>query len=303
MIKLFICHYKDVILITRRTLIGASLLVVPSLLSLPSLAADVGITIEQQLAQLERRHGGRLGVAIFDTASQRLVTHRGDERFALCSTFKCLAAACVLARVDHQQEDLSRRVVFGKEQLVPYSPTTEKHADGPGLSMGSICEAAITLSDNTAANLMLDSVGGPEALTAWLRSIGDKDTRLDRREPDLNENREGDLRDTTTPTAMLETLRTLVFGDVLAPPSQDQLSAWLVSNQTGEQKLRAGLPRGWRVGDKTGAGANNASNDVAVIWPPNRAPIIVTVYCTHANGSGDQLNALIADVGRLAATI
>lgn len=290
-------------MITRRTLIGATLLVGPSLLMIPALAGGAGLSLEQRLAALERRHGGRLGVAIFDTASQRMISHRGDERFALCSTFKCLAVACVLARVDRQQEDLSRLLVYGKEQLVPYSPTTEKHADGSGLSVGSVCEAAITLSDNTAANLLLDSLGGPQALTAWLRSIGDPATRLDRREPELNENRPGDLQDTTTPHAMLQTLNRLVLGDVLSPASRDQLIAWLVNNKTGDDKLRAGLPEGWRVGDKTGSNGRNASNDVAVIWPPRRPPIIVTVYCSDARGSSDQLDALIADVGRLVATV
>jgi len=290
-------------LITRRTLLGATLLVGPSLLMIPSLARAAGLSLEQRLAALERRHGGRLGVAIFDTASQRMISHRGDERFALCSTFKCLAVACVLARVDRQQEDLSRLLVYGKEQLVPYSPTTEKHADGSGLSVGSVCEAAITLSDNTAANLLLDSLGGPQALTAWLRSIGDPATRLDRREPELNENRPGDLQDTTTPHAVLQTLNRLVLGDVLSPASRDQLIAWLVNNKTGDDKLRAGLPEGWRVGDKTGSNGRNASNDVAVIWPPRRPPIIVTVYCSDARGSSDQLDALIADVGRLVATV
>jgi len=290
-------------LISRRSLIGGSLLAIPAFYSLSSLAADVAnpanTSIEQQLVELERRHGGRLGIAILDTASQRLITQRGDERFALCSTFKALLAAFVLARVDRKQEDLSRMIVYGKEQLVPYSPITEKHTREGGLSVGSICEAAVTLSDNTAANLLLDSVGGPQALTDWLRTLGDDTTRLDRREPELNENRPGDLQDTTTPVAMLNTLRTLVFGSVLSPASRDQLIAWLVSNKTGDQKLRAGLPKGWRVGDKTGSGSNNASNDVAVIWPANRAPLIVTVYYTHSRADAGQVNALMAEVGRL----
>lgn len=300
-------------MITRRTLIGASLLAVPALLSLSSLAAErrpesspdrfSDRAIQQQLADLESRHGGRLGVAILDTASQRLISHRGDERFALCSTFKCLAAAHVLARVDRKQEDLSRRIVYSAEQLVAYSPTTELHVGGQGLSVGSLCEAAMTLSDNTAANLLLDSMGGPEGLTAWLRSIGDTRTRLDRREPDLNENRPQDLRDTTTPVAMLHTLNTLVLGDELTLPSRDQLTAWLVNNQTGDKKLRAGVSGGWRVGDKTGSGSNNATNDVAVIWPGDRPPILVTAYYTGSKASADQINAVMADIGRLAEAV
>ena len=294
-------------MISRRSLIGGSLLAIPALYSLNSLAAETGASsnpsIEQQLAELERRHGGRLGVAILDTGSQQLITQRGDERFSLCSTFKALLAAFVLVRVDRNEEDLSRLIVYGKEQLVPYSPITEKHTGEGGLSVGSICEAAVTLSDNTAANLLLDSVGGPPALTAWLRSLGDDVTRLDRREPELNENRAGDLQDTTTPVAMLHSLRTLMFGNVLSPASRDQLIAWLVSNKTGDQKLRAGLPKGWRVGDKTGSGSNNASNDVAVIWRPKRKPVIVTVYYTHSTASAEQINALMTEVGRLVGTL
>jgi beta-lactamase class A len=293
--------------ITRRNLIGASLLTVPALWSLHALAADAGAapgpSIEAQLAALELRHGGRLGVAILDTGNQRLVSHRGDERFALCSTFKALAAAYVLARVDLKDEDLSRLIVYGQDQLVTYSPVTEQHAGEGGLSVGSICEAAVTLSDNTAANLLLDSFGGPQGLTAWLRSIGDQTTRLDRHEPELNENRPGDLQDTTTPIAMLQSLRTLLLGEVLSGASRDQLSAWLASNKTGDQKLRAGLPKGWRVGDKTGSGSNNASNDVAIVWPSDRPPLIVTVYYSESKATSEQINSLMAEVGRLVATV
>lgn len=294
-------------MITRRTLLGASLLAVPTLWSLKALASDADASsdasLQQRLADLEHRHGGRLGVAILDIGSQRLVSHRGDERFAMCSTFKALAAAHVLARVDRKEEDLSRLIVYGKDQLVPYSPTTEKHTGEGGLSVGSICEAAVTLSDNTAANLLLDSFGGPAGLTQWLRWTGDEVTRLDRREPELNENRAGDPQDTTTPIAMLQTLRSLIFGDVLTGASRDQLIAWLVSNTTGDKKLRAGLPKKWRVGDKTGSGANNASNDVAILWPTDRAPLIVTVYYSESRASAEQVNAVMADIGRIVAEL
>ncbi|WP_341958649.1 class A beta-lactamase [Pseudomonas sp. RC10] len=294
-------------MITRRTLLGAALLAVPTLWSLKALASDADgssdASLQQKLAELEHRHGGRLGVAILDTGSQRLVSHRGDERFAMCSTFKALAAAHVLARVDRKEEDLSRLIVYGKDQLVPYSPTTEKHTGEAGLSVGSICEAAVTLSDNTAANLLLDSFGGPAGLTQWLRWTGDDVTRLDRREPELNENRAGDPQDTTTPIAMLQTLRSLIFGDVLTGASRDQLIAWLVSNTTGDKKLRAGLPKKWRVGDKTGSGANNASNDVAILWPTHRAPLIVTVYYSESRANAEQVNAVMADIGRIVAEL
>jgi hypothetical protein len=183
-----------------------------------------------------------------------VVSHRGDERFALCSTFKLLAAAFVLARVDRNEESLTRRIAYARDYLVDYSPITEKHI-GEGLTLGDICEAAVTVSDNTAGNLLLDSFGGPAKLTAYLRSLGDRVTRLDRREPELNEVRPGDPRDTTAPVAMLEILRKTVLGTALSASSRKQLIAWLVANKTGDKRLRAGVPRGWRVGDKTGSGS------------------------------------------------
>ena len=258
--------------------------------------------LQKMAARLEERYGGRLGVAVRDTASSKLIAHRGDERFALCSTFKVLAAAFVLARVDHKEESLTRRIFYAKDYLVHHSPITEKHAgEGGGLTVGEICEAAVTLSDNTAGNLLLDSFGGPAELTAYIRSLGDRVTRLDRRETELNEAKPGDPRDTSTPVAMLETLRKTVLGTVLTASSREQLTAWLVANKTGVRRLRAGVPTGWRVGDKTGTGSNNATNDVAIIWPPGRAPIIVAAYYAEAWASDDERDAALSEVGRLAA--
>jgi beta-lactamase class A len=290
-------------LISRRRVLTASLLAGSGLFSLRLMAADATDSVQARLAELEGRWGGRLGVAILDTGSGQLISHRGDQRFAMCSTFKCLAAAFVLARVDAGQDSLSRRIAYGKDQIVPYSPATEAHAGKDGMTLAQLCEAAITLSDNTAANLLLDSFGGPAGLTAWVRTQDDLVTRLDRREPQLNENKADDLRDTTTPISMLYTLKNLVLGKALSEPSREQLIAWLVANTTGDKKLRAGLPKNWRVGDKTGSGARNASNDIAVIWPPQRAPIIVTTYYSEGGGSDDQRSAVIADVGRLIATL
>jgi beta-lactamase class A len=221
----------------------------------------------------------------------------------MCSTFKFLAAACVLARVDRGEESVGRRVVYGKADLVPYSPVTEKHVGEGGLAIGEICEAAVTLSDNTAGNLLLDSFGGPSGLTAYTRSLGDDVTRLDRRETELNEARPGDPRDTTTPAAMVEIMRKTVLGTVLSTGSREQLAAWLVANKTGDKRLRAGVPKGWQVGDKTGSGANNATNDIAVIWPPGRAPIVVVAYYAEARGSDEERSAVLAEVGRLAAAV
>ncbi|MBD0274227.1 MAG: class A beta-lactamase [Acetobacteraceae bacterium] len=290
----------------RGLLAGALLLGAPAVSDAPAAAADGrGAALRRALAGLENRHGGRLGVAVLDTAAPEpaVVAHRGDERFAMASTFKFVAAAFVLARVDRGEESLARRVVYGRDQLVPYSPVTGKHAGEGGLTMGEICDAAVTLSDNTAGNLMLDGFGGPAGLTAYMRSLGDGVSRLDRRETELNEATPGDPRDTTTPAAMLGVLRETVLGTALSPPSRALLAEWLVSNKTGDKRLRAGVPAGWRVGDKTGTGEHNATNDIAVIWPPGRAPILVTAYYAEARASADERNAVLAEVGRLASAV
>ena len=267
---------------------------------LRAFADEGGTELTRAIADLERKNRGRLGVAIFDTASAHPLAYRGDERFPLCSTFKFLAAAFILTRVDREQESLERRIIYTRDLLVPHSPTTEQHADGAGMTLGAICEAAMTLSDNTAANLMLESFGGPAALTGYLPSLGDTVTRLDRREPELNEATPGDPRDTTSPNAMCEVLRKTILGNALSASSRKQLIAWMVANKTGDKRLRATVPEGWRVGDKTGSGGNNATNDIAVIWPPGRTPIIVTAYYVGSQASADERDAVLAEVGRLA---
>jgi beta-lactamase class A len=289
-------------MISRRTLLTASLLTGAALSTTRGFAAGWDTALQNAISLLERRHGGRLGVAVLNTNGGKVVSYRGDERFPLCSTFKCLAAAFVLARVDRNEESLSRRIIYKKSDLVTYSPTTEKHVSA-GLTMAEICEAAITLSDNTAGNLMLDSFGGPAGLTKYMRSLGDTVTRLDRRETELNEATPGDPRDTTTPVAMLEALRKTVLGTALSDASRAQLTAWLVANKTGDKRLRAGLPQDWKVGDKTGSGDNNSTNDVAILWPPGRAPVIVTAYYTGAKATDDERNTILADVGRFAAAV
>ena len=287
----------------RRALLTGALLAGPALLSARAAADDRDAELRRGFAGLERRHGGRLGIAVLDSATGKLVAHRGDERFAMASTFKFVAAAFVLARVDRGEESLARRVVYSRDDLVTYSPITEKHAGGGGMTVGELCDAAVTLSDNTAANLLLDSFGGPAGLTAHMRSLGDGVSRLDRRETALNEAAPGDPRDTTTPAAMLGLLRDTVLGTALSPSSRAQMAAWLVANKTGDKRLRAGVPAGWRVGDRTGTGGNNATNDVAVIWPPGRAPIVVAAYYAEARASEDERNAVLAEVGRLAAAV
>ncbi|MBV9980213.1 class A beta-lactamase [Bradyrhizobium sp.] len=254
------------------------------------------------LQKLEGERGGRLGVAVIDTQSGRRAGYRADERFPMCSTFKLLAAAAVLARVDQGKEQLERRLKFATTDLVVYSPVTKDHAGGEGMTLAEICEAAMTLSDNTAANLLLSTLGGPGGLTAYARTLGDSATRLDRIEPDLNEAVPGDLRDTTTPAAMLSNIRALVAGNALAPASRDRLIGWLVGNKTGDARLRAGVPRDWRVGDKTGTGERGTANDVAVLWPSGgRSPVFVSVYLTGSSPDGAHRNATIASVGEAVA--
>jgi len=259
--------------------------------------------IAAQLAQIEAAVKGRLGVAILDTKTGELRGQRLLERFPLCSTFKLLAAAYVLVRVDDKEENLDRRVVFSAGDVVEYSPVTEKHIGSDGMRMAEICAAAITLSDNTAGNLMLASFGGPEALTKWLRTLGDAATRLDRIEPALNEATPGDPRDGTTPRAMVYTLQRILLGNVLSKKSEGQLVEWLVANKTGDARLRAGLPADWKVGDKTGTGGHGATNDVAIVWPPNRPPIIIAAYLADTEAPIDARNAAIADVGRAASSL
>lgn len=263
------------------------------------LAAGLPEGLARELARIEGDSGGRLGVAVLDTGSGARAGLHADDRFPMCSTFKFLAAAAVLKRVDEGKEKLDRRVTYTKGDLVEYSPVTKEHV-ADGMTMSDICEAAMVLSDNTAGNLILASLGGPQGITQFARSLGDTVTRLDRIETALNEAIPGDPRDTTTPNAMLGNLQKLVLGDVLSPGSKEQLTKWLLGNKTGDTRMRAHLPKDWRVGDKTGSGERGTTNDVGVIWPPNRAPIVLTIYLTETTAEAAKRNATLASVGKAA---
>jgi beta-lactamase class A len=295
---------------SRRRALAGSLLAIPVLAASRSegLARDTRDikAAEAALGDLERKHPGRICVSILDLVSGKRVEHRANERILMCSTFKAMAAALVLARVDKGEEKLDRRITFAKKDLVSWSPLTEPNVGERGMTIAELCEATMQLSDNTAANLLLASFGGPAALTAFLRTLGDNVSRLDRIETELNvHDHPGDIRDTTTAAAMLENLRKLLFTDVLSGPSRSQLAAWLIANKTGDARLRAGLPKNWLVGDRTGTNGDKHgnANDVAVIWPSDRTPIIVTAYCEIPAISGDQRNAIIAEIGRIASRI
>ncbi|WP_421915649.1 class A beta-lactamase [Mesorhizobium sp.] len=251
-----------------------------------------------KIRRIEAESGGRLGVACRISGTDAQFGYRESELFPMCSTFKALAAALVLHRVDGGMEQLDRRLKVPHSDVVANSPVTKSHAGGE-MTMAAICEAAVTVSDNGAGNLMLDSFGGPAQLTVYLRSLGDTVTRLDRIEPELNESLPGDVRDTTSPAAMAETVARLTLADGLSQKGRAQLVAWLVANKTGDDRIRAGLPKGWTCGDKTGTGDRGSTNDAAVIWPASGNPIVMTVYLTGSKANLAKRNAAVASVSRV----
>ncbi len=246
-------------------------------------------------ARLEKEAQGRLGIYVLDTGDGASAGLRAGERFPMCSTFKMVLAAHILARVDQRKEQLDRRLPVAKSDIVPYSPVVERRV-GADMSVGELCEAIMTLSDNGAANLLLNTFGGPAAMTEYARSIGDTSFRLDRMETMMSEAKPGDVRDTTTPQAMAQTLRRLALGDALSASSKAQLLAWMKANKTGDTRIRAGLPKDWIVGDKTGAGGHGTSNDVAIVWPKNRAPLILSVYLNGSKAPVAKRDGIIASV-------
>ena len=264
-----------------------------------ALVASPALALDDRFAALERGAGGRLGVAALDTTSGARVAHRAGERFPMCSTFKILAVGAVLSRVDRERESLSRMIAYGEADLLDYAPVTGAHVRDGALSLGDLCQAAIELSDNTAANLILAQIGGPAGVTAFARGLGDPVTRLDRNEPSLNTAIPGDPRDTTTPAAMLADLRALTLGGVLARPSRERLIGWLRAAKTGQARLRAGFPPNWVIGDKTGTGVNGTANDLAIAATPG-GPILVASYLTGATATTDAgRDAVHAEVARL----
>jgi beta-lactamase class A len=281
---------------TRRSLlIGAGALAASGMFGAAK-AFDRGV-LRQEINRIAAACGGRLGVSLFDVQTLEPFSHNGDDRFPMCSTFKLLAAGAVLKRVDEDKEQLGRLIPVTEGDVVPGS----SHIKAPvpdGLTIAQLCEAAMIYSDNTAANLILGSLGGPPAIGAFARTLGDTMTRLDRHEPALNESVPGDPRDTTTPNAMLRSMQTLLIGEVLSTASKNHLTQWLVGNKTGDTRLRAGLPQGWHVGDKTGTGERGSTNDIAIVWPPNRATILIAVYLTETPAPAEQRNAVHADIAR-----
>ncbi len=289
---------------TRRAVCGG-LLAAPLLLRASHVSADAG----SGLAEIERGIGGRLGVCVGGDAGP-VLGYRAEERFPMCSTFKVLAVAAVLARVDAGTASLDRILPYGPADLLSYAPMSRAALEAGGgtgrISVSDACAAAVVWSDNTAANLLLALLGGslddgPAALTAWLRGLGDGLTRLDRTEPTLNSAIPDDPRDTTTPAAMQATLARILTGSILSPTSCGRLEGWMAGSQTGLKRLRAGLPPDWRVGDKTGSDGGGTVNDVAILRPPGREPVFAAVYVTGATARGDAYDRAYAEIGRLIA--
>jgi len=254
-----------------------------------------------RIAAIETRIGGRIGVAAVDTSNDKHLDYRAEERFPMCSTFKFLAAAAVLKRVDEKKERLERFVPYNAKDILQYAPVTREHLNEGGMTLGALCEAAIEQSDNTAGNLLLNAIGGPGGLTNFVRALGDRVTRLDRIEPELNSAIPGDERDTTTPAAICSNMQRLLLGDALSEASRRKLDDWLQRNETGGSMIRAGVPKTWSVGDKTGRGANGATNDIAIMRPPGRAPILLAIYSVGSTATVNDREAAIAEVTKVVA--
>ncbi|MBA5605079.1 class A beta-lactamase [Duganella sp. FT3S] len=260
-------------------------------------AADAAL---DQLRKLEQALDGRLGVYARSTGSGAQLAYRADERFPMCSTFKIMAASAILARGAQEAGLLERRIAYPKTELVSYSPVTEKHV-GDGMTVAELCAAALQYSDNTAANLLMKLLGGPAGVTAYARTIGDTTFQLERWETALNSAIPGDLRDTSSPAAMGRSLQRLALDDGLPPAQRAQLCDWLRGNTTGDARIRAGVPASWQVGDKTGSGDYGTANDAGVLWPPERAPIVLVIYTTGHKPDAHWRNDVIAAAAKIVA--
>jgi len=270
-----------------------------ALLASPALAQTVPIAA---IRDYERESGGHIGLYAKNLRTRAKINWRADERFVMCSSFKASLAACVLARVDRGQARLDELIAYGPDDLMEYAPVAKQNLEKGAMSIADMCEAAVELSDNTCANALLARVGGPSALTAYWRSIGDAVTRLDHNEPELNRTPLGDPHDTTTPAAMAGNLQKLILGKALSPNSRERLTSWMLGCKTGDKRLRAGLPKDWRVGDKTGNNGKDAFGDIAVSWSTRSEPVVICAYTRGGAPTPSQVDAVFAGIGRFVAT-
>ena len=275
--------------ISRRVLLSAPAII----LTRPAWAQDLPV-----LADYERQSGGRIGLHAENLESGKKIAWRAGERFVMCSTFKASLVACTLSRVDRGKEDLARSISYGPDDLQDfYAPVAKQNLSKGRMTVGEMCEAAVELSDNACANLLLASMGGPAALTAFWRATGDAVSRLDHNEPVLNRSRPGDPHDTTTPTAMAGNLRRFLLGKVLSPEARSKLLNWMIGCQTGANRLRGGLPPAWQIADKTGNNGADAAGDIAMVWPAAERPVVVCVYTQGGTPSAAQLESTFRDIG------
>jgi beta-lactamase class A len=285
--------------LSRRGALVAGLALAASGAAGVALAAPRPSGPQARLAELERAHGGRLGVFALDTGSGRSLGHRADERFLMCSTMKAALAGATLARVDKGVERLDRRVTYRKADVLDYAPVAKAHLGEGGLSIEALCAAAVQESDNTAAVLLLRQLGGTQPLTRFVRGLGDATSRFDRPEPFLN--RANGVLDTTTPRGTAAGLKTLLLGDALSPASRAKLWGWMETSLPGKHRLRAGLPADWRVAHKTGTSGQGQNNDISVTRPPHGAPLVVTAYYLAPKLSDEQRDAVLAEAARVVA--
>ncbi|MFI7387458.1 class A beta-lactamase [Streptomyces sp. NPDC049813] len=293
-------------MLTTGTTLGATALTGVGAASASGTGSAAGARggLGRRLAALEREHGARLGVFAQNLRTGAAHTHRADERFPLCSTFKTLAVAAVLRDLDDDGTYLARRVRYTRADLdraggAPVTGRPENLAHG--MTVAELCGAALSYSDNTAANLLLDRLGGPAAVTRFARSAGDRVTRLDRWEPELNSAEPGRITDTTTPRAIGATYARLVLGRILDPGDRARLAGWLLANTTSDERFRAGLPAGWVLADKTGTGAYGTANDVGVAWTPGGDPVVLSVLTTKPARDATADDALVARAAELIA--
>jgi len=284
--------------ITRRTILRAALAL--PVAGLARAGTDAAGEALHDLAALERRSGARLGVAAWRRGGVGALAWRGDERFPFCSTAKVMVAATVLARAAHVPDLLDTRVRYAKADLVAWSPVTERRV-GTGMTVAELCAAALQVSDNSACNLLLDRIGGPAAVTAFARRIGDTAFRMDRRETELNTAVPGDPRDTTTPRAMAASLEALLLDAALAPDARALLLDWMLGSQTGAERIRAGFPPAWRVAGKTGTGSYGTANDVGIVLPPQGEPAIVVIYTTRTTPDAGADSKVVAQAAAIVA--
>ncbi|MET0533510.1 MAG: class A beta-lactamase [Steroidobacter sp.] len=244
----------------------------------------------QQIQAVRGRFGGRLGLHVLDTQSGRRWGVDDDARYSMASTFKMLLAAAILQRADLGSITLDQQVRLQASDMLSHAPVTSKRLEQGEMTVRELCAAVVEVSDNPAANLLLKMIDGPAGFTRFVRSLGDRETRLDRYELDLNSNLPGDPRDTTTPRAMVHSMEQVLTKQVLSVASRDLLLGWMVNASTGLQLLRKGLPKEWKVGDKSGRGANGAVNNLAIVWPPGRKPSLIALYLSESSRTVAELS-------------